>query len=156
MFSISVQEENGLTDDCHLTIVPVRVPRVKTPLVLPVQMVVPPVTEPGAVVGLTVIVPEEEVAEVQVPLLTTTRYCVVAVKLVAVNVVVVLLTSTGVVQLSVEYCHLTTSPVLPARVNPVLLVPLQTVVPPRTMPPTLAGSTFTVLDSEFEAGHTPF
>ncbi len=155
MFSISVQEEKGSIEDCHLTIVPVRAPNVNKPLVLPEQMIVPPVTRPGAVVGFTVTVTGDELAEAQVPLLTTARYCVVAVKLVAVIVVVVLVTSSRVDQSLVEYCHFSTRPTLPTRVNSVLLVTLQTVALPWTMPPKLTGSTVTVATEEFSEPHNP-
>ena len=62
--------------------------------------------------------------------------------------VVALVTSTGVAQLSVEYCHLTTFPVLPLRVRVVLLVPEQTVVAPEIEPAMVAASTVTVVASE--------
>jgi hypothetical protein len=86
---------------------------------------------------------------------TTARYLVVAVKLVAVSVVVVLAMSTGVTQLSTDDCHFVTVPVCPDRVRVVLLVPEQTVALPATVPPTEAGSTVTVASAELAEEHTP-
>ena len=43
-----------------------------------------------------------------------------------------------------EDCHLVTAPVLPLKVNVVLLVPLQTVAEPARVPPTEVGLTVTV------------
>ena len=64
-----------------------------------------------------------------------------AVRLVAVSVEVTLITSVAVVQLSAEYCHFTTVPVMPDKVSVVLLVPEQTVALPAILPPTETGST---------------
>ena len=68
MFAISVQVLNGLTEYCHLVTVPVWPLNVSNPLVLPEQMVVPPVTEPPTEVGLTVTVVVAEFIEAQTPL----------------------------------------------------------------------------------------
>ena len=57
MLTISVQVAKGLTADCHLVTVPVFPAKVNDALVLPEQMVVPPVTVPPAEAGETVIVP---------------------------------------------------------------------------------------------------
>ena len=48
---MSVQLENGLTEYCHLVIVPVCPERVSNPLVLPEQIVVPPATVPPTDAG---------------------------------------------------------------------------------------------------------
>ncbi len=88
------------------------------------------------------------VAWLQAPFLTTALYWVVNIKLSAVKVVVVFVTSKGVVQLSVVYCHLTTVPLLLPRVSVVLLVPEQTVVAPEIEPAIVAASTVTVVGSE--------
>ena len=49
-------------------------------------------------------------------------------------------------------CHLVTLPVCPLRVNTVLLVPVQTVAEPATVPPTEAGLTVTVTAARVEEG----
>ena len=49
-----------------------------------------------------------------------------------------------------SYCHLVTVPVWPPRVSKVLLVPLQTDVPPETAPALVGGSTVIVASAEFE------
>ncbi len=48
-----------------------------------------------------------------------------------------------------------TDPVYPDRVRRVLLVPVQTFVPPVTSPGTGAGSTVMVAADEKASGHTP-
>ena len=55
----------------------------------------------------------------------------------------------------VEYCHMTTLPVLPERVSSVLLVPEHTSVPPETEPPTVAGSTVISAGVAYSGSHTP-
>ena len=70
----------GLTDDSHLVIVPVYPDKVNSPLVLPEQMVDPPVTEPPTEVGSTVTVVSAEIAKLQTPLVTTALNWVVCVK----------------------------------------------------------------------------
>ena len=60
-----------------------------------------------------------------------------------------------VVPPSVERSHLMTDSVCPDSVSRVLLVPVQTVVPPVTAPGTVAGSTVTVAVDELVSGHTP-
>ena len=67
MLEIVVQLE-PFSDDSHLTMFPVCVPKANSPLVLPEQMVVPPVTVPGTVAGLTVTVAAAELASAQTPL----------------------------------------------------------------------------------------
>jgi len=79
VFTIGVQVVKGLTDDCHLVIVPVCPAKVNTPLVLPEQIVVPPVTDPPTEVGLTVTVVATELAKLQTPLVTTALNRVVCV-----------------------------------------------------------------------------
>ena len=49
VFAISVQVVNGEVLLCHLTMVPVWPERVRGPLVLPEQIVVPPVMVPPSV-----------------------------------------------------------------------------------------------------------
>jgi hypothetical protein len=68
VFAISVQELYGETELCHLTIVPVFPESESKLLILPVQIVVPPVTLPPTEGGLTVTVVEPELAEAQLPL----------------------------------------------------------------------------------------
>ena len=79
----------------------------------------------------------------------------VVVRLVAIRVVVVLATSTGVTQLSVDFCHFTMLPVYPESVRVVELVPEQTVVPPAIEPPTETGSTEIVASEELVSAQTP-
>ncbi len=63
-----VQVVNGATELSHLTTLPVLPLNVNVPLVAPEQIVVPPLTLPPALVGLTVTVVVLEVASGQVPL----------------------------------------------------------------------------------------
>jgi hypothetical protein len=65
---MSLQVVNGETELCHFTIAPVWPANVNTPLVLPLQMVVPPVTDPPTEVGSTVTVVAAELATRQLPL----------------------------------------------------------------------------------------
>ena len=51
VIAISVQVVNGETELCHFTTVPVCPERVRTPLVLPEQIEVPPVTVPPMLAG---------------------------------------------------------------------------------------------------------
>ena len=69
--TIGVQVVKGLTELSQRTIEPVCPDRVSKALVEPVQIVVPPVTDPPTVVGLTVIVTLAVVAEAQTPLVET-------------------------------------------------------------------------------------
>ena len=62
VFAIGLKVENGATALSHLTIDPVYPAKVSKPLVLPEQIVVPPVAPPGIVSGATIIVIELEVA----------------------------------------------------------------------------------------------
>ena len=68
---ISIQEV-PFSDDCHLVIVPVDPLKVKTPLVFPAQIVVPPETEPPTLAASTATIAEEEAAVEHTPLFTTT------------------------------------------------------------------------------------
>jgi hypothetical protein len=61
--------------------------------------------------GFTVIVATDELTDGQTPLWITTRYLVVNERFAAVYVGAVFEISTGVTQLSVEYCHFTMVPV---------------------------------------------
>ena len=63
-----VQVVNGATELSHLTTLPILPLSVNVPLVAPEQIVVPPLTLPPALVGLTVTVVVLEVASGQVPL----------------------------------------------------------------------------------------
>ncbi len=72
-----VHAVNGATALSHLTTLPVLPLSVNIPLVDPEQMVVPPLTLPPALVGLTVTLVVEEFASGQAPLCTTARNCVV-------------------------------------------------------------------------------
>ena len=53
-------------------------------------------------------------------------------------------------------CHFVTDPVLPVSVNVVEFVPVQTLVPPVTVPPTVAGSTKIPTALENAAAADPF
>jgi hypothetical protein len=143
------------SEDCHFVTEPTWPESVRVVLLVPVQTVVPPETEPPTEAGSTVIVASAELAVEHTPLFITARYFVVAVKLVAVSVVVVLAMSTGVTQLSTDDCHFVIVPVCPDRVRVVLLVPVHTVVLPATEPPTDTGSTVTVASAELAEEHTP-
>lgn len=55
VLAISVQSV-PLVENCHLVMLPVWPDKVRVPLVLPEQMVVPPDTEPATVDGSTVTV----------------------------------------------------------------------------------------------------
>lgn len=105
--------------------------------------------------ALTVTVASDEFADGHTPLVTTARYLVVWVRLVAVNVLVVLLISTVVSQLLIDDCHLVTVPVWPDKVNMVLLVPEHTAALPAILPPTDVGLTVTVIYDELASAHAP-
>ena len=80
----------------------------------------------------------------------------VAVKLVAVNVVVVLVMLVpAVAKLSNEDSHRVTLPVCPLKVNTVELVPVHTVALPVMVPPTDAGLTVTVPVALLAAAQEP-
>ena len=80
----------------------------------------------------------------------------VAVKLVAVNVVVVFaILVPAVAKLSKEDSQRVTLPVCPLKVNTVELVPVQTVALPAIVPPTDAGLTVTVAVALFAAVQDP-
>jgi hypothetical protein len=68
VLATSLQTLNGETELCHLITEPVWPDKVRTPLVLPVQVVAPPATVPPTVTGLIVTVVEAELATEQVPL----------------------------------------------------------------------------------------
>ena len=74
-------------------------------------MVLEPAMVPLTDTGSTVITVSTELAIEHIPLCTTARYFVVALRLVAARVVVVLAISEELVQLLVELCHLTIDPV---------------------------------------------
>jgi hypothetical protein len=97
-------------DDCHFVTEPVCPDRVRVVLLVPEHTVVLPARVPPTERGLTVTVASAEVAEEQTPLVTTARYFVVAVKLVAVREVVTLAISFTVDQLSSDDCHFVTEP----------------------------------------------
>ena len=80
----------------------------------------------------------------------------VAVKLVAVNVVVVfVILVPAVAKLSKEDSQRVTLPVCPLKVNTVEFVPVQTVALPAIVPPTDAGLTVTVAVALFAAAQDP-
>jgi hypothetical protein len=110
-FAIEGQVEPPSVEYSHLTTEPVCPLRVRTVLLVPVHTFTPPVTDPPTVAGSTVTVASAELAEEHTPLVITARYFVVAVKSVAVRVVVVFAMSTGVTQLSVDDCHFVMVPV---------------------------------------------
>ena len=55
-----------------------------------------------------------------------------------------------------EYCHLTTEPVLPLKVSVSALVPVHTVEAPEIVPATLAVLTVTVTTDEYNAAQGLF
>jgi hypothetical protein len=128
-------------DDSHLRIFPTCPDKVKTVLLGPAQTVVPPSTVPPTEAGVTLIVAAEELTTEQFPLCTTALYDLGAVRLVTVRLAVVLVIIVVVAKLSVEDSHRRIVPTCPDKVRVVLLVGAQTVVPPVTVPPTVAGST---------------
>jgi hypothetical protein len=60
VFEISVQDENGEMDFCHLTTFPTFPESESSALVLPEHIVDPPVTVPATVAGETETVNEDE------------------------------------------------------------------------------------------------
>ena len=72
---------NGATALSHLTTLPVLPLNVSVPLVDPVQIVVPPLTLPPALVGDTEMLTGVNVPDGHVPLETTTLNCVVCVNI---------------------------------------------------------------------------
>ena len=56
---------------------------------------------------------------------------------------------------STDDSHLVTSPVFPLRVSRPLVLPVQIIVPPLTVPPTFSGSTVIFTEAEFTTLHTP-
>ena len=81
---VKLHEPEMSTPLCQRKTVPVWPDKVSKPLVLPEQIMVPPVTVPPTETGSTVTVAGSEFATAQVPLLATARYWVVTVKSVAV------------------------------------------------------------------------
>ena len=77
VFAISVQSVKGEVVLCHLIMVPVWPERVKSLLVLPEQIVVPPVTVPPTEIGSTVTVVSAEFSAPQTPLWTVALNLVV-------------------------------------------------------------------------------
>ena len=77
VFAISVQSVKGEVELCHLTMVPVWPESVKSPLVLPKQIVVPPVTVPPTDIGSTITVVSGEFSAAQTPRWTVARNLVV-------------------------------------------------------------------------------
>ena len=77
VFARSVQSVKGEVELCQLTIDLVWPDKVKRPLVLPEQIVVPPVTVPPTEIGSTVTVVSNEFSVVQLPLWTTALNLVV-------------------------------------------------------------------------------
>jgi hypothetical protein len=111
VFATSVEEPQLLVEYCHFVIVPVYPESVSVVLLVPVQTVASEETVPPTDTGSTVTVASAELAEEHTPLVITARYFVVAVKLVAVSVVVVLAMSTGVTQMSTDDSHIVMLPV---------------------------------------------
>jgi len=123
---------------------------------VPEQTAPEPAIKPPTDVGSTVTVASLELVDEQTPLWIKARYLVVAARLVAVYVATVFAMSTGVTQLSTDFCHFTMVPVYPERVSSVLFVPVHTVAEPAMEPPTEAGSTVTVASEELAVEQTPF
>ena len=111
VFAISTGVTQLSVDDCHLVTIPVWPDNVSVVLLIPEQTVALPATVPPTETGLTAIAASDEFIDEHTPLVITAWYFVVAVKLTAVRVVVVFAISTGVIQLSVDDCHLVTVPV---------------------------------------------
>ena len=158
MLTISFQVVNGETELCHLVTVPTLPVKVRSPLVLPEHtLVAAPVTVPPTEVGSTVTVVVDELAVEQLPLCTTALNWVVWVKAPDVKVAVLALPkSVQVLNGETELSHLTTAPIFPANVKTPLVLPLQIVVPPVTVPPTEVGSTVTVTTAELATKQFPF
>jgi len=105
--------------------------------------------------GLTVTVPDALFAAAQTLFVTIALYEVVAVKFVAVNVVVVLAIAVpAVAKLFKEDSQPLIVPVYPLNVNVVEFVPEHTVVPPEIVPPTDTGEIVTEA-VEVYAEHNP-
>lgn len=106
---MSVKVLKPLVELCHLTTAPTLLPSVSTPLVLPLQIVAPPVTVPPTVVGLTSMVAGAEGRSLT--LRTMALYCQIPADAgTVVYVVVVLAMSVQVPPLNWD-CHLTIEPV---------------------------------------------
>ena len=77
VFARSVQSVKGEVELCQLTIDLVWPDKVKRPLVLPEQIVVPPVTVPPTEIGSTITVVSKEFVVAQTPLWTVALNLVV-------------------------------------------------------------------------------
>ena len=96
-----------------------------------------------------------ENASLQTPLFVTALKCVVSDKLPEVKVPVVIAVSVHVEKGVVEYCHFSMFPTNPLKVSNPEGFPEQMVLPPLTEPPTVAGSTVTVVDVELSRAQAP-
>ena len=105
--------------------------------------------------GFTVMVAAFEFAEVQTPLCTTDRYCVVWFILEQVCEVVVFAIVVHEEPPLVEYSHLAILPVLPVKLSVPLFAPEQTVAFEFTVPPTETGFTVIVTEIEFAEVQAP-
>jgi hypothetical protein len=131
-------------DDSQRVIEPICPLNVSVVEFVPVQTVALPATEPPTEAGETVTVADALLAATQEPLVTTALYEVVAVKLVAVSVVVVLLILVpAVAKLFNDDSQRVIKPVCPLNVSVVEFVPVQTAALPAIEPPTEAGETVT-------------
>ena len=72
MWLISFHVLNGATELCHFTTVPVCPAKVNKPLVLPEQIVVPPITDPPTLVGSAIMVTSSVAMQVEAPLVAVT------------------------------------------------------------------------------------
>lgn len=125
------------------------------PLLLPVQTVVLPDTEPPTGAPLMVMVATVELAGVHTPLNTTARYWVVCVRLVYVCEVFVLLIVVQLAPLSIEDSQRITLPVWPDRVRVPPLLPEQADALLLTVPPTEAWVTVMVAILELTVEQPP-
>lgn len=140
IFEISVQEPNGETELCHFKIFPVCPEIESKPLVLPEQIVVPPVAVPPTDDWTTVAVVGEEFTIPQPIVWTTALNWVVSDNAPEVKVAETFTISIHVLKGETELCHLMTVPVCPESDNKPLLFPEQIVVPPVTLPPNVDAS----------------
>ena len=146
---------NGATELSHLTTLPVLPDKVNVPLVDPVQMLVPPLTLPPAVAGVTKTETESVFNILQAPFCTTARKAVDWVNVPVNSDVVVLLILFHDVNGEVELCHLKTFPVFPARLSDGPELPEQIGEPPPDIEPaTVCGVTVIVIMFETTLGIT--
>ena len=155
VFAIEVQEVNGASELSHLNIDPVIPLKVSNPLVVPGQIVVPPLTFPPTDPGFTVTVVVDEFAEAHAPFCTTARNRVVCESAPDVYVAVVFVIEVQEVNGATELSQLSMDPVLPLKVSNPLVNPGQIVVPPVTAPPVDPGLIVTVVDDEFAGEQEP-